>query len=181
MSDDRSDYERLIVPIEQRMIRTVWRITRDPADAEDAFQDALLTVWKRWGRVRKHPNPHALVLRICINAAFDLLRRKARDLQVLETGADAEHIPDSSPSIFQEMSRAEQGTEVLRAVGRLSRNQAQALLMRAVEDVPYDDIAQAMNCREVTVRKHVARARAKLSTLLSHLVLPAREEDQVND
>ena len=48
--DQRSEYERLIAPIENRMIRCVWRIVRDPDDAEDALQDALLTVWKRGGR-----------------------------------------------------------------------------------------------------------------------------------
>ncbi|MBZ5544338.1 MAG: hypothetical protein LAO07_11760, partial [Acidobacteriia bacterium] len=71
MNDQRPEYERLIAPIEDRMIRSVWRIVRDPTDAEDALQDALLTVWKRWGPVRRHPNPHALALRICINAAHD--------------------------------------------------------------------------------------------------------------
>ena len=66
---------------------------------------------------------------------------------------------------------------MLRAIGSLSRNQARAILMHAVEEIPYDDIAAAMNCREVTVRKHVARARTKLRKLLSHLVSPVRGEE----
>ena len=73
MGTDNSDYEDLIRPIEHQMIRSVWRIVADPGDAEDAFQDALAKVWKNWGRVRRHPNPHALILRMCANAAYDAL------------------------------------------------------------------------------------------------------------
>jgi len=180
MNDDRPEYERLIAPIEDRMIRAVWRIVRDPADAEDAFQEALLTIWKRWGQVRKHPNPHALVLRICINSAHDMLRRKARRLKWLEVGPIPESIPDASPSVIQGVSDREQDTQVLRAIGCLSKNQARAILMHAVEEVPYSDIAAAMDCREVTVRKHVARARAKLRSLLSHLFPPVHKEESIH-
>jgi RNA polymerase sigma factor (sigma-70 family) len=180
MNDQRSDYERLIAPIEDRMIRCMWRIVRDPDDAEDALQEALLTAWKRWGQVRRHPNPQALVLRICINSAYDMLRRKARRLKWLEVGAIPEGIPDSSPSVTQGVSGAEQGTQVLRAIGCLSKNQARAILMHAVEEIPYGEIAVAMDCREVTVRKHVARARAKLRTLLSHLIPPLSKEEGIH-
>ena len=86
MTDRQQEYWRVIAPIEDRMMRAVWRITRDPADAEDAFQDALLTLWKRWDRIQAHPNPHALVLHICINAAHDVLRRRAREGKWIDEG-----------------------------------------------------------------------------------------------
>lgn len=178
--DQRSEYERLIAPIEDRMIRCMWRIVRDPDDAEDALQEALLTVWKRWGQVSSHPNPQALVLRICINSAHDMLRRQARRGKWLETGAIPETIPDPSPSATQGIAGAEQGTQVLRAIACLSKNQARAILMHAVEEVPYGEIAVAMECREVTVRKHVARARARLRTLLSHLIPAQRKEESIH-
>jgi len=173
MNDRQWEYERLITPIEDRMMRAVWRISRDPDDADDAFQEALLTVWKRWDRVRRHPNPHALVLHICINAAHDVLRRKVRQGKWLEAGALPEDIPDSSSSTLQDISGAEQSAHVLRAIGLLSKNQARAILMHVVEDIPYGDIAAAMDCRESTVRKHVARARARLRTLLAQQEEPS--------
>ncbi len=177
MNDRHREYERLIAPIEGRMIRAVWRIVRDPDEVEDAFQEALLTVWKRWDRICIHPNPQALVLQICIHAAHDALRRKLRQGKWLETGAIPEDIPDSAPAVIQDISGAEQDAEVLRAIGRLSKNQARAILMHAVEEVPYGDIAAAMDCRESTVRKHVARARTKLRTLLSHLIPAVHQEE----
>jgi RNA polymerase sigma-70 factor (ECF subfamily) len=177
MNDQGSEYQRLIAPIENRMIRVVWRIVRDPNDADDALQEALLTIWKRWRQVRKHPNPQALVLRICIHSAYDMMRQKARRLKWQETDSIASAIPDNAASMTQKLSDHQQGEQVLEAIGRLPKNQAQAILMRAVEEIPYCDIALAMNCREATVRKHVARARTRLRTLLSHLFPAVQKED----
>ncbi len=170
--DRRPDYERLIAPIADRMMRAVWRILRDPGEAEDAFQEALLRVWKHWDQVRRHPNPHALVLRISIHSAQDALRRQVRR----ESRIDADGLPDvadRTPSAVEQLTDAEQSAEVRRAIASLPRKQAQAVQMRLVEEVPYDDIAAAMDCGEATVRKHVARARTKLRAVLAHLM----EED----
>jgi RNA polymerase sigma factor (sigma-70 family) len=177
MNDRRQEYERLIAPIEDRMMRAVWRVLRDPQDAEDAFQEALLKVWNRWDRIRVHPNPHALVLQICVYAAHDLLRRKVRQGKWLEAIAIPEAIPDTSASVIQNIDGAEHNAQVLGAIGLLPKNQARAILMHAVEEIPYGDIAAALGCREVTVRKHVARARARLRTLLAHLIPATHKEE----
>lgn len=180
MSGNQGDYETLIQPIEDRMIRTVWRIVRDPDDADDAFQDALATVWKRLGRIRRHPNPHALILRICVNSAYDLLRRKARRLKREAVDAVAEEAADPTPSAADRMSRQEEQAEILEGIGRLPRKQGEAVLMRFVEELPYSDIAQALGCREVTVRTHVARARSRLSRELAHLA-PRSPKEVLNN
>jgi RNA polymerase sigma-70 factor, ECF subfamily len=177
MNDRHQEYERLIAPIEGRMMRAVWRVIRNPNDVEDAFQEALLTVWKRWDRICIHPNPQAVVLQICINVAHDTIRRKLRQAKWIEAGTILQDFPDTSPSAAQDISGAEQGAEVLRAIGLLPKNQARAILMHAVEEIPYVDVAAAMDCRESTVRKHVARARAKLRSLLSHLIPAVHKEE----
>ena len=177
MTNQHREYERLIAPIEDRMIRSVWRIIRDPHDAEDAFQDALLTIWKRWDRIRSHPNPHALVFEICIHAAYDALRRNARRRRWQGSDALPEDIKDTSPSAMQGIASAQQHAEVFRAIGLLPKNQARAILMHAVEEMPYSEIAAALDCHEVTVRTHVARARAKLRTVLSRFIPPIHKEE----
>lgn len=177
MTDQQSEYSRLIAPIEDRMMRAVWRITRDPADAEDALQNALLTVWKRWDRIRRHPNPHALILHICINAAHDTLRSRVREGKWIESGLAAKEIPDTAASAMEGIATAEQDARVLRAIGLLPKNQARAILLHAVDELPYEEVAAAMDCRESTVRKHVARARARLRSLLSPWFSTTQKEE----
>ncbi len=176
MTTERNDYERLIRPIEDRMIRSVWRIVRDPDDADDAIQEALEKIWRNLRKIRGHPNPHALILRICINAAYDVLRRKARLRRAEEVRAIPANLADSSPSVLKRLTVREDQAQVLDAIGRLPRNQATAVVMRLMERLPYSDIAQALGCGEATARTHVARARARLCKLFPHLVPKTVEE-----
>jgi RNA polymerase sigma factor (sigma-70 family) len=167
-------YERLIAPIETRMIRTIWGIVRDPGEAQDALQEALAAIWRRWDRLLCHPNPEALVMRICINAAYDALRRRRRRLRWFRTQDVPVDLPDPAPSALQAVAGAEARVRVREAIASLSRNQATAIVMHAVDGIPYERVAAAMGCREVTVRTHVARARAKLRALLGDLAPSGR-------
>ena len=163
----RDEYDRLVGPIEERMIHSVWRIVGDPDDAEDALQDALATVWQRLKRVRSHPNPQALILRMCANAAYDRLRRRRRRREVSLPLEDPEG-PSLSPE--EQLMGLERRAQIREAIARLSRNQAVAVLMRDTQDQSYENIAQALGCGLATARKHVARARTHLRRLLSHML-----------
>lgn len=177
MDQDQGAYERLIAPLEGRMMRTVWAIVKDPDEAQDALQEALATLWRRWDRLQRHPNPEALVLRVCANAAYDAIRRRQRHARRFATDEEPVDVPDPSPSALQAAAGAEAQARVRRAIAALSRNQAVAIVMHAVEGIPYEGVAAAMRCREVTVRTHVARARARLRALLADLV-PASDEQE---
>jgi DNA-directed RNA polymerase specialized sigma24 family protein len=65
---------------------------------------------------------------------------------------------------------------VLRAIGRLPRKQAIAVLMRLVQDEPFDAIARVLDCSEVTVRIHVSKGRTRLRKWLSHLCTCSSQE-----
>ena len=165
-------YDRLIRPLEGEMTRLVWRIVRDREDAEDALQDALSTIWKKRRRVCVHPNPRALVLRICINAAYDALRKQHRRRKHEEPNSYEQnhaHIASSQTGALEKLVQKETEKEILAAIGRLPRRQAVAVLLRIVREQPYDMIARIMGCSEGTVRIHVARGRNRLSQWLAHL------------
>ena len=133
------------------------------------MQDALLIILKRWNRISRHSNPQALVLKICIDAAYDLTRRTIRDRRavVLDEGAGEQAGSARTPA--EEVMTGEQYTEILTAIHRLSRQQATAMLMRTVQGQQYEDIAAVLGCTEATARKHVARSRERLRIWLAHL------------
>jgi RNA polymerase sigma-70 factor (ECF subfamily) len=167
MSSSSLFYEQVIEPLEDRMIRSIWRITRNGQDAEDAMQNALLAIWKGRQRIDRHPSPEALVLKICIDSACDVVRQRAREARKCAPRAAAEPIPDGACLPWEELAHEELSREILAAINRLSRAQAIAITMRVFEELPYEQIAAAMGCSKATARKHVERARGRLRVILA--------------
>lgn len=163
------NYERIIAPIEDQMTRIVWRITRSPDDAEEAVQDALTRIWRHWDAVCAHPNPQALALRMCINAACDQLRRKIRRRKTAAFLSRLAGSPRTAPSPADSLSQSEQADAIFAAIAQLSHNQAAAVTMRLVQGHSYDEIAQSLGCGGATARKHVERGRRRLRELLEPL------------
>lgn len=158
-------YEQLIAPIEKQMMAVVWRIVGNAADFDDAFQEATITIWRKLRRIRRHPNPHALVLRICVNAAYDTVRSRQRRRKKEAAAGVTEAVPAADEAIDRQERRA----RILEAVVKLPRNQAQSILMRFMDGFSYPEVAQALGCSEATVRTHVARACRRLQPLLSEM------------
>ncbi len=167
------EYNELIQPLEDQMIRTIWRIVRDADDADDAMQEALTTMWRRFERISHHPNPRALILRICINSACDVLRRKQRvkrveeDDQLYDDLRDAIKRPALTPR--QALESEDLELEIMTAIEHLSPQQSVAVRLRLVERFDYSDIADVLDCSEATARTHVARGRHRLQEVLAHL------------
>lgn len=171
VNNEYASYEQLIAPIENRMIRSIWRIVRNGQEAEDTLQDALTIIWRKMDRIRKHPNPQALILRICIDVSYDSLRKR-KNRHGHEDPETLGRIPANTTAASDEIVGKETENEILDAIAKLPRKQAAAVLMRIVQEQPYESIAQAMGCAETTVRIHVSRGREKLSRMLAHLKPP---------
>jgi RNA polymerase sigma-70 factor, ECF subfamily len=174
--DDRTIYDELIAPLEAAMMRSIWRVVRNADLAEDSLQDALAVIWKKRFQIRLHPNPQALILKICLNAAYDSLRKLERgrrhtDLSPLEKALAAPH--HSADCDLEEKEIEEQ---VQQAIRRLPRKRAMAVMMRLLQEESFESIAKALNCSEVTVRIHISKGRAQLREWLSHLCRSSRQE-----
>ncbi len=176
MTSKTTVYEQLIVPVESQMMRTIWRVVRHPQMAEDTLQEALTIIWKKLERIQRHPHPQALILKICLNAAYDSLRKTRRSQKFKDPVFIQKFSPSSEETFYQDLEGKEMKHEILNAISKLPRQQAVAVLMRIVQELPYDVIAQAMNCSEITARIHVARGRKRLSQRLAHLLSTPSQE-----
>ncbi len=156
-------------------MQTVWRVTRNQADAEDAIQAALSTAWRRREVIDVHPNPAALMLKICIDASLDLVKKRRSIQRTLERYGNVDHpaSPDATPR--EQIECQESVSAILSEIHQLPGNLSKAILMRLVNDSPYCEIALVLECTEVAARKYVQRGRALLQDRLRCLDL-----DQIN-
>jgi RNA polymerase sigma-70 factor (ECF subfamily) len=127
-------WQQIIEPIEDRMIRSVWRITHYAQDAEDAMQNAIVAIWKRQHHIGKHSSPQALILKICIDAACDVARRRGRNRRNIEPHDPHDQLVDDAQLPWEEIAQRELSDEIVTAITRLSRCQAVAITLRVFEE-----------------------------------------------
>jgi RNA polymerase sigma factor (sigma-70 family) len=169
LNEPESPYDRLIQPIEARMMGTIVRIVGDGDDACDVFQEVLASVWARMGRITAHSNPHGYILRICVARAYDVLRKRARRREVAMPGQIEARPVEDTPEVDHLAARVRQ------ALGRLPRKQAQAVLLKLFDDAPYETIAEVLRCSKATARSHVSKGLARLRSD-SELILALQDK-----
>lgn len=145
----------------RRVFVIIYRIVGNVADAQDLTQEAFIKALQR-GEQLKAPDKAAQWLsRIASNTAIDFLRRHGRvsfaDIDALEEPLTAapERSPESLVLHGERQRYLEDGLRLLTAKERT------ALLLRDVEDLPAEEVAQQMGCSMATVRSHIANARIK--------------------
>lgn len=135
-------------------------ITHDREDARDCVQDALIGLLPRWDAVAAGGNVDAYVNRSIVNASVSRWRKVGRVTPVADPTPEwGEGTPD--PTLAWD-----DADEAWRLCRDLPPLQRAAVVLRFYHDLPYADIAQALDCTENTARSHVFRALATLRARL---------------
>ncbi len=162
-------FESFVETIKPFMINSIWRILKSQELCHDALQETLTAIWKNFEKIKKHPNPRALVIKISANKAYDSLRKAGRHLRNIEFQEQDPQIPSVNFSGARKIENSEVRQEIITAMSYLPRKQHTAIYMRLIENESYECIASVLDCKEGTVRNHVKRGREKLKKSLAHL------------
>lgn len=139
------------------LYRYLWRLTHDPALAEDYLQETFLRAQKHWAKLQIHPTPLAWLYRTATNLARAGWRQAQRDGPALTP-----EFPALDPSVLDQVAQRELLQQVARAVEQLPHHQRAALLLRQYQGLEYAAIAATLNCSEASARAHVYQALKKL-------------------
>jgi RNA polymerase sigma factor (sigma-70 family) len=138
------------------LVRRITRITRDPIDAEDVVQSALVRMLE-YRRANGVKNPEAFVARAAVNLAIDERRQRARRP---EEGLDyiTEALADGHPLQDEVLRTRERLARLKLGVSRLSPRTREVFLLHRLEGLKYREIAEQLGITVSAVEKHVAKA-----------------------
>lgn len=139
------------------MTRYALLLTGDPETAQDLVQETMVRASLQWRKVRRADVPEAYVKRMMINLLVDW-RRGSWARRVLLR----EQIDDDVASPVDVAVAAADRDTVWAALATLTPVQRSALVLRFYEDLPDQEIAEALGCAVGTVRSHISRALAQL-------------------
>ena len=169
---DADAFEQLVVAYEGPVYRLALRMCGSAEDAREVAQDAFLAAWRGLPAFRGDSRFSSWLYRLTTNAAIDFLRREKHHLGNLPL-EEAPERPDP-----------QQQEALQRALDQLSPEHRQVLLLRVVQQMSYDEIAQALSLESGTVKSRISRARRQLREILlrqgnffsDSAVLPNRKE-----
>ena len=156
MVGDEAAFEELVGGHRVRLWSICLRITGNQQDAEDALQDALMAAWLHLGSFRLESRFGTWIYRIAANAAIGVLRRR-RDVptepaEMPERDAHGDHAQTVVDRV-----------EVRARIARLPEPFREALVLREIGDLTYEEIAAHQDVGIQTVKSRLHRARAALN------------------
>lgn len=169
---DDEAFAQLMRDNEKRIYNLTLRMTGDPEDAMDLSQETFLNAWRGLKFFKGDSAFSTWVYRLASNACIDHLRRKKRrqdisaPMPVDEEDDSPPDIPDERFQPERELERQELRRAVTQGLEELSDEHRQILVMREINGLSYQEIADVLDLETGTVKSRIARARNSLRKIL---------------
>lgn len=149
----------------RRIFLLIYRIVRNVDDAQDLTQEAFIKALQRHEQLKELDKAAHWLSRIATNTAIDFLRRSGK-VNFCEIDSLIEPLSEPSETPEQALLRSEHRSYLEEGLSVLTDRERTALLLRDVEDLPAEVVAEQMCCSKATVRSHIANARVKMKRFM---------------
>lgn len=174
---DRRAFDLLVTKYQRKLGRLVSRLVKDAAEVEDVVQEAFIKAYRALPAFRGDSAFYTWLYRIGINTAKNYLVSQGRraptstdfNSEEAEGFAEGDLLRDIDTPESLLMSR-QIGETVNRAMETLPDELRNAIVLREIEGLSYDEIARIMNCPIGTVRSRIFRAREAVAHKLRPLL-----------
>jgi RNA polymerase sigma-70 factor (ECF subfamily) len=173
---DRSAFDLLVVKYQHKILKLIMRYVRDSSEALDVAQEAFLKAYRAAPSFRGDSAFYTWLYRIAINTAKNHLvaagRRPAHYNLDLQDPEQVEVLTDLRELDTPEgLAQSEEIRETVnKAISDLPEELRTAILLREIEGMSYEEIAQTMECPVGTVRSRIFRAREAIDKRLAPLL-----------
>ena len=140
-------------------------------EAEDATQDVLIRLWKHYKELNETLLP-AWIVRVTRNACIDRMRKR-RSYSMRVVGCPDERICEGTstePGPEALMETTELRSQIQTALTRIQEPYRSVVILREIQDMKYDEIAEAVNLPLNTVKSYIHRGRKMLREELRGVV-----------
>jgi len=174
---DKQAFDLLVIKYQRKIMRLLSRMIRDPAEIEDVAQEAFIKAYRALPQFRGDSAFYTWLYRIAINTARNWLAENKRapstpsgfENEEGETFNESDVLTDGS-NPESEMASRQIAETVNKAINDLPEELRNAIVMREIDGMSYEDIAESMNCPIGTVRSRIFRAREAIALRLRPLL-----------
>ena len=174
---DKRAFELLVAKYQRKIFRLLSRLIRDAAEIEDVAQEAFIKAYRALPNFRGESAFYTWLYRIAINTAKNYLVAQGRraptttdtEIDEAENFDEGDQLRDVNTPDSMLLSK-QVGEAVNRAIEKLPEDLRTAIVLRELEGLSYEEIAETMNCPIGTVRSRIFRAREAIAEELRPLL-----------
>ena len=177
---DAAAFDCLIGMYSAKLYKVAYALLGSRQDAEEVVQDTFLRAYRAMQTFRGDSSLETWLHRITLNLArnkYQWNHRRGGGLNVSLTAGDGtdgdsgteneQDVPDRRMEPDLVLEQNEIGTNIMKALNRLPDNLRETMLLRHVNDMPYEQIAQRLDCKVGTVKSRLSRGREMLRDYLA--------------
>jgi RNA polymerase sigma-70 factor, ECF subfamily len=171
LAGDPDAFGGLVLRYQDRLFNTVFRLVDNPEDARDVVQEAFLSAYQSLNAFKGDSLFFTWLYRIAVNTAISLKRKQKSALRLIATMHDTGVIiepqdPSASNQPGHALEMAEEERRVHAALARLSHEHRSVLVLKDMEGMKYEEMAEVLQVPVGTIRSRLHRARLELRDLL---------------
>jgi RNA polymerase sigma-70 factor (ECF subfamily) len=171
---DTRAFDALVTRYRGKVYAMTYHMIQNETEAWDLSQEAFIKAWRALPQFKLDSSFYTWLYRIAHNVTYDYLRKKKiqgdgefdDSRTEHQVAAGAETVPHGEPAPDVAMKRAELGVRIRDAIAQLSPDHRQVVLLREVDGLAYEEIAEVIPCSLGTVMSRLFYARKKLQELL---------------
>jgi RNA polymerase sigma-70 factor (ECF subfamily) len=174
---DSSAFNDLVTRYRSKAFIMIYGMVQNEQDAWDLAQEGFLKAWKSIHRFKGNSSFYTWLYRIMTNVTIDSLRRKGirgeaefdDRIATAQVEPGSRTTPSSVPLPHKKLEQREIRQRIDQAISKLSPEHRAVIVMKEIEDLQYNEIADVLSCSLGTVMSRLFYARKKLQNLLRDL------------
>lgn len=153
------DFKTEVLPISNKLMRFALQILQDEEEAKDVLQDVFLKLWQKREELSKIENIEAFAYRMMRNRCLDMIRARRTVSIDLLTKA---RLPEAESTDVDHLDMSNSVDLVKRIIAELPDLQRTIIHLRDIEQLEYEEIAEATQMNVNAIRVNLSRARKKV-------------------
>ena len=153
------DFKTRVLPVSKKLLRFATHFLKDEDEAHDVVQDVFLKLWQKRDSLNEIENIEAFAMRMTRNRCLDIVRAN----RVVPIDAETDRkMKEETVDVHEQVELSESAMQIRKLINELPDLQRTVMLLRDIEQLEYEEIAERTDLKVNAIRVNLSRARKKV-------------------
>jgi len=153
------DFKTRVLPVSKKLLRFATHFLKNEDEAKDVVQDVMLKLWQKRNKLNEIENIEAFAMRMTRNRCLDMIR--ANKVVPIDEETNRK-LKEKTVDVHSQVELSESAKQIKQLINKLPDLQRKVMHLRDIEQLSYNEIAEATDLKINAIRVNLSRARKKV-------------------